>query len=317
LETRKFQAYTAYTDCLAISRYLMGVPIVEILEFYTNALTTLSNKLEIDGVHRTFGGELLHQARAKMLHHIATTEPSYYIPIDVRNVFLDSLESFPHNTMFLALFKWNDARVDIKHRIRDIFDATIGAKARAAKRGSRNRTQIDRVPITTHLFNIYCEMGRPVLGNSSPHLIRAAFERAIGHGRVAVGQTPPRRDRFELTSSTSAQNNLTIWKLYVLWEARRENNYARAREVLFRALRACPWSKELYMLAFEHLRDDLAPRLPSRRTHRDRGLHPSGFDKIELRALFMEMVRRGLRVHHHLESFWADENFGADDNEVL
>ncbi|KAJ5138304.1 Tetratricopeptide-like helical [Penicillium bovifimosum] len=312
LECRGFQAYAAYTDCLAIIRYILDASIGDILKPYDDALQRLSDGLESDIISRTFGSELLHQARAKLVYHYVTTKPAQYRPIEVRNIFLSSLEAFPHNTMFLALFKWNDARVDMTHRFRDIIHATIGEKARTTKQASGNGAQIDRVPITTYLFNIYCEMGRPRQGNSSPHLVRAAFERAIGHGPVSVGQTPQRR-HLELNSSTSAQNNLTIWKLYVLWEARVEHDFARARKVLFRALRACPWSKELYMLAFEHLRDDIVD-LSTKRTLRGGKYVSSGFSKRELQALYSEMVRRGIRIHHHLVHYWADENVPADDN---
>ncbi|KAJ5544530.1 hypothetical protein N7461_006834 [Penicillium sp. DV-2018c] len=323
LRFRRFQAYVAYTDCLAISRYLLGASFGETLKFYDDALKLLSDKFEHDAVSRAFGSELLHQARAKLVYHYITTKPAQYRPLDVHNILLGSLETFPHNTMFLALLKWNDARMGVTHRIRDIFDATIGEKARAAKHSGRGRgAQIDRVPITTHFFNIYCEMGRPVLGNSSTHLVRAAFERAIDHGPVSVGKTPAPRHRFELISSTSAQNNITIWKLYVLWEAHIERNYTRAREVLFRALRACPWAKELYMLAFEHLREDIVQaditrlsfertRRAAERTHRTEKVVGSGFGKIELQALYSEMLRRGLRINHRLAD--VDISVGDDD----
>lgn len=190
-------------------------------------------------------------------------------------------------------------------RTRDIFDVTIGAKARAAL-DLRGPAPIYRVPVTTHLFSIYAEMGRPLMLGSTSHSIRAAFERAIGDaGAVPIGRTPTRKSPFELASSTSAQSNLTIWRLYILYELYAEYNVGRAREIYFRALRSCPWSKELYLLAFEHLRADLTNRLPPCRLNQQGEVNPSGFDPAELRALYSEMLRRGLRVHYHVEGFWA------------
>ncbi|KOS41080.1 hypothetical protein ACN38_g8050 [Penicillium nordicum] len=306
LDLRKMQAYTAYVDCYAIVLYLMGERLEDVLEVYTNAATSLRVLSSTHDHFRVFGGELLHQSRARILYHYVDKQSGQFRPADVRALLLDSLEWWPHNTLFLSLFKWNEARLHMSDRTRDIFDVTIGAKARAAL-DLRGPTSIYRVPVTTHLFSIYAEMGRPLMLGSTPHSIRAAFERAIGDaGVVPIGRTPTRKSSFDLASSTSAQSNLTIWRLYILYELYAEYNVGRAREIYFRALRSCPWSKELYLLAFEHLRADLTNRLPPCRLNRPGEVNPSGFDPAELRALYSEMLRRGLRVHYHLEGFWAE-----------
>ncbi|KAJ5393180.1 uncharacterized protein N7487_010821 [Penicillium crustosum] len=262
LNFKKMQAYAAYVDCYAIVLYLMGEPLEDVLEVYNNATTSLRVLPRSYDDFTVFGGELLHQSRARMLYHYVEKQSGQFRPADVRTLLLDSLEWWPHNTMFLSLFKWNEARLHMSDRTRDIFDVTIGAKARAAL-DLRGPAPIYRVPVTTHLFSIYAEMGRPLMLGSTPHSIRAAFERAIGNaGVVPIGRTPTRKSPFELASSTSAQSNLTIWRLYILYELYADYNVGRAREIYFRALRSCPWSKELYLLAFEHLRADLTNRLP-------------------------------------------------------
>ncbi|CAI7629400.1 unnamed protein product [Penicillium palitans] len=306
LNLRKMQAYAAYVDCYAIVLYLMGKQLEDVLEVYNNAITSLRVLPRTDDDFTVLGGELLHQSRARILYHYVEKQSGQFRPADVRKLLLDSLEWWPHNTMFLSLFKWNEARLHMSDRTRDIFDVTIGAKARAAL-DLRAPAPIYRVPVTTHLFSIYAEMGRPIMLGSTSHSIRAAFERAIGDaGVVPIGRTPTRKSPFELASSTSAQSNLTIWRLYILYELYAEYNVGRAREIYFRALRSCPWSKELYLLAFEHLRADLTNRLPPCRLNRKGEVNPSGFDPAELRALYSEMLRRGLRVHYHVEGFWAE-----------
>lgn len=306
LKFKKMQAYAAYADCYAIALYLMGEQLEEVFEVYNDAVTSLRVLPRTDDDFRVFGGELLHQSRARILHHYVEKQSGQFRPADVRALLLDSLEWWPHNTLFLSLFKWNEARMHMSDRTRDIFDVTIGAKARAA-RDLQGPAPIYRVPVTTHLFSIYAEMGRPIMLGSTPHSIRAAFERAIrDDGIVPIGRTPIRKSPFELASSTSAQSSLTIWRLYILYELYAEYNVGRAREIYFRALRSCPWSKELYLLAFEHLRADLTNRLPPCRPNRQGGVNPSGFDPAELQALYSEMLRRGLRVHCHVESSWVE-----------
>ncbi|CAG8875961.1 unnamed protein product [Penicillium nalgiovense] len=261
LKSKKMQAYAAYADCYAILLYLKGEQLEDILDSYNDAITSLRALRRTDDDFRVLGGELLHQARARILYYYVERQSGQFRPAEVRALLLDSLEWWPHNTMFLSLFKWNDSRLHMSDRTRDIFDVTIGAKGRTAK-DAQGPAPIYRVPVTTHLFSIYAEMGRPLMLGSTPHSIRAAFERAIGDGIIPMGRTPTRTSPFDLASSTSAQTSLTIWRLYILYELYAECNVGRAREVYFRALRSCPWSKELYMFGFEHLRADLTNRLP-------------------------------------------------------
>ncbi|KAJ5868870.1 hypothetical protein N7534_003423 [Penicillium rubens] len=304
LRSKRMQAYAAYADCYAILLYLKGEQLDDVLDSYNHAVSSLRGMRRTDDDFRVLGGELLHQARARILYYYVERQSGQFRPAEVRALFLDSLEWWPHNTMFLSLFKWNESRLHMSDRTRDIFDVTIGANGRAAK-DLQGPAPIYRVPVTTHLFSIYAEMGRPLMLGSTPHSIRAAFERAIGDV-IPMGRTATRKSPFDLASSTSAQTSLTIWKLYILYELYAECNVGRAREVYFRALRSCPWSKELYMFGFEHLRADLTNRLPPCRLNRKGEVEPLGFDHAALRALYSDMLRRGLRVHCHVEGFWAE-----------
>ena len=52
----------------------------------------------------------------------------------------------------------------------------------------------------------------------------------------------------------------------------------------WRAVRACPWVKELYLLAFEYLREEMGEE--------------------ELRGIYEMMEEKGLRVHVALEDYF-------------
>ena len=66
---------------------------------------------------------------------------------------------------------------------------------------------------------------------------------------------------------------------------------ARAKAVYWRAVRACPWVKELYLLAFEYLRE--------------------GMGEDELRGVYGMMEDKGLRLHVALEDFLEERGESA------
>ena len=60
----------------------------------------------------------------------------------------------------------------------------------------------------------------------------------------------------------------------------------RAKRVFWRGLRACPWAKDLYMLAFEHLQG------------------PKGLGEADLRGIYELLGEKELRVHAGLEDIF-------------
>lgn len=80
------------------------------------------------------------------------------------------------------------------------------------------------------------------------------------------------------------------------------NNKNLVKEVWYRALRACPWSKELYILGFELLGDN------------DEGEGGGGgggeMELRELRSAWRVMTEKELRVHVDIE-----EEFKGSDEE--
>ncbi|KAB8260510.1 NRDE-2, necessary for RNA interference-domain-containing protein [Aspergillus pseudonomiae] len=282
LAAGKANTFVACTDCLAILTYLSNSrDLNKALQPYSNGfnrLATLPAKFES---FRSISIELLHQARARLLYYHARTS-SIYKPSQIRALLADSISLFPHNTIFLSLFAWNESRFRIEERVRDtIMDITTKAHNRA------DQIFTTQVPITSHLFSIFTELNRPVYAGSTPHSVRAAFEKAIG-------DKDPSTSTHHNTLST-ARSNLTLWKLYILFELS-QHDINRAKDVFYRGMRACPWSKELIMLAFSHLRADIV-----------RELHPSasrkgdGMNFFELRSVYNVLIEKELRVHVDIE----------------
>ena len=136
------------------------------------------------------------------------------------------MAQFPHNTIFLSLYAWNEARFRIDDRLRSVIKELI----LSGSGGTENQAQDSVMP---HFFAIYSELHRAVTFGSNVSTIRSTFERAI--------------------ESDSGAHCAGLWKLYFLFEHSRHET-ERAKTVFWRGLRACPWAKDLYLLPFEYLR---------------------------------------------------------------
>ncbi|RHZ54116.1 hypothetical protein CDV55_101701 [Aspergillus turcosus] len=287
LFTRKARIFVACTDCLALLAYLSNsFDMTKSLGAYSRAMASLSTLPERSHSFRTFTTELLHQARAKLIYYHVRTS-SLYRPSQIRSLLTESISLFPHNTIFLSLFAWNESRFRIEERVRDVVrDVTSETKQRT----SHNRTTAQQIPITSHLFSIYTELVRPVYAGSTLHSVRAAFEKAIGDP-AHLSHT----GTIASSTTSSARSSLTLWKLYILFELSR-NEINRAKEVFYRAIRACPWSKELVMLAFTHLRADVV-----RDRYKDSPRKGEGMGFDELRRVYNVLVEKELRIHVDIE----------------
>ncbi|OJJ73338.1 hypothetical protein ASPBRDRAFT_173939 [Aspergillus brasiliensis CBS 101740] len=277
LANEKPIVFTSCIDCLAILLYLSNsLDLDKSLECYRIALARLASLPDQSKPFVNFTTELLHQCRARLLyHHIRTS--NVYKPSHIRSLLSESMSISRHNTIFLSLFAWNESRFRIEERVRD----TI----RDITRVDTNADSLTAapVPITTHLFSIYTELNRPTYSGSTMHSVRAAFEKAIG-------------DTIHQGSNTSTgHSSITIWKLYILFELSR-NDIQRAKQVFYRGMRACPWSKELIMLAFTHLRADIIREQYPQEGRKGDGM---GFD--ELRHVYNVLVEKGLRIHLDIE----------------
>ncbi|KAL1962181.1 hypothetical protein VTN77DRAFT_527 [Rasamsonia byssochlamydoides] len=290
LAVQNYRAFVAWTDCLALLQYLTrSSDLGAAVEVYRNASQRLTHVPQISKSSVIYINELLHQSRARLLYHHVVASHAYK-PAQIRTLLQESISLFPHNTMFLSLFAWNEARFRIDERVRDVLRDITQDIHNHHHDGSP--TAQSSVPITSHIFSIFHELHRPVYSGSTLHSARAAFERAIGDPAFSTG------GRSILATDSSKNKNtghssLSLWKLYILFELS-HNDIRRAKEVFYRGMRACPWSKDLLMLAFRHLRDDIQPV-------RARGGEADGMGFDELRRVYHVLVDKELRIHEEID----------------
>lgn len=201
--------------------------------------------------------ERLLQAAAHLLYLHATR--GAFRPTHLREQLRGFLSLFPSNTIFLSLFAWADTMVVINDPVRELLRTHVLARAHDC--------------LSSRLFAIRHEMRA-----GSAHSVRVAFERALdadGAGHGCAG----------------------LWRSYVRFCAGNKRGLrggaggsGLAKEVYFRAIAACPWSKALAMEAFTTLVGDGAGHL----------------DSGELQSVWVTMADKGLRVHVDVEEFRAD-----------
>ncbi|KAJ3044013.1 hypothetical protein HDV00_003542 [Rhizophlyctis rosea] len=134
----------------------------------------------------------------------------------LREVLERALERFPSNTIFLSLYGLNEARTQVENRVRRFLNELI------------RRTPSD----VLWIFSIWSELHQRQSPNM--HIVRSLFERAL--------------------ECATTKHSIIVWHLYVELEVR-EGNLMKAKALFFRAIRECPWSKELYLLPFKLLRE--------------------------------------------------------------
>lgn len=148
--------------------------------------------------------------------------------------------------MFLSLLEWADSSIRVIDETRQLMYDRILIKGRDC--------------ITSRLFSIQHELVR---GNMNT--TRAAYEHAL--------------------SSDVCKFNVGLWVSYVRFCHQQSSKELRskAKEVLYRALRHCPWSKAIMMEAFGTVIRDM--------------------QSDELRSVYETMASKGLRVHVDLEEY--------------
>ncbi|KAL3444640.1 NRDE-2, necessary for RNA interference-domain-containing protein [Aspergillus insuetus] len=286
----------ACTDCRAILLYLTNTQDLDkALEAYTLAIHRLLSLPSSAEQFVSYTTQLLHQARARLIHYHLRTS-TMYKPSSIRTLLAESIALFPHNTIFLSLFSWNESRFRIEERVRDIMREVTTAKAHSNKSPSSASsilTSDTQIPITTHLFSIYTELTRPLYAGSTLHSARAAFERAIGDQNQSTSTT----------STSTSNSSIALWTLYIYLELSR-NEISRAKSVFYRAMRACPWSKGILMLAFTHLREDIVRAQMEKANSGNNAGNPQkgeGMNFHELRHVYNVLVEKELRIHIDIE----------------
>ncbi|KXH48374.1 hypothetical protein CSAL01_07152 [Colletotrichum salicis] len=166
----------------------------------------------------------------------------------LRDQLSQCIDLFPRNTIFLSLFSWASNMFGIDDPVRDILRKVALANANDS--------------ISNRVFAIRYELQR---GNV--YSTQAAFERAL--------------------ESPTCRSNPDIWRCYTKFSYARQQLRSKAKDVFFRGLRHCPWSKELALEAYTTL--------------------VSVMDEFELRSVFNTMSSKGLRIHVDLDEFLAQQ----------
>ena len=238
-------------ECLILFAYLRNA---QSLSAATSAFKSNIALLSSHIPSKSSSHEYLHQCFARLLHYHAT-HTHLFKPSDIRSLLAENIAQFPHNTIFLSLYAWNEARFRIDDRVRSVVkEFVLGGSDE-----TRSKAQNSVIP---HFFAIYMELHRGVTFGSNICTIRSAFERAV--------------------ESDSGRHCAGLWKLYFLFEHSR-SEADRAKTVFWRSVRACPWVKDLYMLAFEHLRGGKV------------------MGEADLRGIYELLGEKELRVHVGLE----------------
>lgn len=162
----------------------------------------------------------------------------------MRGQLVKFMDIFPRNTIFQTLLEWSDSSLRVVDETRTLLHDKVLVP------------QVDCV--SSRLFAIEHELRR---GNV--HTTRAAYEQAV--------------------ASDASRSSVQVWRGYIRFCHAHGELRAKAKEVFYRALRNCPWSKEVMMEAFGTLANDMTA--------------------AELRSVYDTMSSKGMRIHTELEDF--------------
>ncbi|KAK4106659.1 DUF1740-domain-containing protein [Parathielavia hyrcaniae] len=256
LSSQQLETAAQYAESLMLMEYLASEepgtePAAETQGNITAALSTIhsfSRELQSRNLIKSPDHERLLQTAARLLYYHATHGP--YRPSYLASQLQTFIALFPRNTIFLSLLAWSQPSPRINDPVRTTLDSLSLLPAQDS--------------LSTRRFAIQHEARF-----GTAHSVRAAFEAALqGSG----GSSDP-----------ACRASVELWMAYVRFccccgSAGMEGLRGRAKEVYYRAIGACPWAKEVYMLAFG---PGLAGELGG----------------LELGAVVETMVARGLRVH--------------------
>lgn len=238
---------TLYAECLALMEYLSSNSGNET---FSQGQGDIASALKVFDsfsqamATRGYSSGILHELflqRAARLLY-HHAQAGPFRPALLREYLAKYLTLFPQNTIFLSLYAWNESRLRIDDRVRTILRSVILTDTKDN--------------IVSRLFAIRFEMK---YGNV--HSTHAAFENAV--------------------SSPATRSNPGLWRLYIHFCVRTTKYRMRAKDVFFRAMRACPWSKDLMMMAFVELKDLMT------------------FE--ELNSVYKVMGEKELRIHVDIE----------------
>lgn len=185
-------------------------------------------------------------------------------PTDLRATLSTFLTLFPHNTLLLSLLAWSQPSLPL-----------LSDPVRAAL---HHALSLSSSSLSPHHHNHYSEKEE-----EQEHHLLTTHRLAILH-ESRVGTVHSTRAAYE-AAVADCRGSVELWTGYVRFCcAERELRGKRAREVFYRAVGACPWAKEVYMLGFGLAREGV-------------------LGAAEVRGVVESLVERGVRVHVEMEGF--------------
>lgn len=236
-----------YAECLALLDYVSArsasEPHSHVQGDINTALSTYSSFSQLL-INRKLASSIYHELLLQSAARLLCHHARIgpFRPALLREHLTNFLTLFPQNTIFLSLYAFNESRLRIDNRVRAILHSTILIP--------KNDT------LASRLFAIHFEIVHGTI-----HSVRSAFENAL--------------------SSPATKSSAALWRFYIIYCLRTPQFCGQIKDIWYRALRACPWAKELYVLGFETLE----------------GLVDFG----DLKGTWRVMGEKELRVHIDLE----------------
>ncbi|RKF61731.1 Protein NRDE2-like protein [Erysiphe neolycopersici] len=227
--TFKQDSFLSKNSVIALNHNLLtilGLALLEYLSCSTGQDSFLDIQRNITEAMKNFRtiSQILHERNQKTSHQLLLQSASRllfyhcqrgsYSPAFVREYLTDFLQKFPQNTIFISFYSWNESRLRIDDRVRNLLHSNVLVP--------QNDT------LTSRLFAIRHEIK---IGNL--HSTKAAFEDSV--------------------SSPVTKYSAELWKLYILYCLKIPQLQRDAKSVWYRAIRTCPSVKEIYILGFEKL----------------------------------------------------------------
>jgi hypothetical protein len=151
---------------------------------------------------------------------------------------------FPKNTIFLSLLEWSDSGLRVIDETRQLLQEKSLTPAEDC--------------LSSRVFAIQHE-----IEHGNVNSARAAFENAV--------------------ASDACRASPVIWRWYIQYSFTHRSLRSKAKEIFYRAISHCPWSKEVMMQAFTTLIRVM--------------------ESDELKAVYETMSSKGLRIHVELDDF--------------
>ncbi|KAF8535001.1 NRDE-2, necessary for RNA interference-domain-containing protein [Trichophaea hybrida] len=278
LSLRFIEHAGVFNDIRALLEYLAeGVNLDASLAVYDTFILELERRSMTGSDSQIHELCLLRKARL-IYHHSTTAKP--FKPATLRSNLETALETFPQNLAFLSLYAWNESRTKIENRLRMIV---------------RDRVLLEgKETVTGWLFAIWAEMRTGEHYNI--HTVRNLFEQGVSCDRT--------------------RSSVHLWMMFVEFELQQQDP-SRAKEILFRGIRHCPWSKGLIMMAFTELRsllrlEDLRKLLSIMTSEKELRVH----DVTELEDMVEEMYNGRSLAHEHSGDFIALPDDDPTDEEM-